>query len=95
MWCRVVVGGWWSGYDRAMRLVILLCFVPFITGWFCISIPMGVFAPGNTCAGEDAFVGQRLTNTQTGRSGTIKELHGRSGRCQDGKIPVLATVDYE
>ena len=79
----------------SLRLVILLCFVPFISGWFCVSIPTSVFSSGNTCVSESAFVGQRITNSQTGKSGTIKELHGRTERCQDGKIPIVATVDYE
>lgn len=80
----------------SMRLVILLCLVPFITGWFCVGfIPGSVFASGNSCVGEGASVGQRLTNYSTGKTGTIKELHGRSERCQDGKMPILATVEYE
>ena len=79
----------------SLRLVILLCFVPFISGWFCVSIPGSVFRPGNTCVNESAYVGQRITNRQTGKSGTIKELHGRSERCQDGLIPIVATVEYE
>lgn len=80
----------------SLRLAILLCFVPFISGWFCVGfIPGSAFRPGDTCVSESAYVGQRITNRQTGKSGTIKELHGRSERCQDGRIPIVATVEYE
>ena len=77
------------------RLVILLCLVPFISGWFCVFIPLSVFSSANSCVAETSIVGQRITNSQTGKSGVIKELHGRSNRCQDGRIPILATVEYE
>jgi len=80
----------------SIRLALLLCSVPFISGYFCVGfVPGSVFAKGNTCVGESAYVGQRITNRNTGKTGSVKELHGRSERCQDGKIPILATVEYE
>ena len=78
-----------------LRLAILLCLVPFISGFFCIHIPAGVFQSGNTCVPDSAYVGQRISNSQTGKSGTVKELHGRSERCQNGATPIVATVEYE
>jgi hypothetical protein len=50
---------------------------------------------GNTCVGESAYVGQRINNRNTGKPGTLKELHGRSDRCKGPDIPILATVAYE
>lgn len=80
----------------SLRLAILLCLVPFISAWFCVGfIPTSLFHPGNLCVSESAYVGQSLTNRQNGKVGAIKELHGRSERCQDGKTPILATVEYQ
>ena len=60
-----------------------------------IYIPGGLFQSGNSCGAEGVFVGQIFNNTETGKGGVVKEIHGRSERCQNGRIPILVTVEYE
>jgi hypothetical protein len=36
-----------------------------------------------------------MQNNQNGKWGTLKELKGRSERCQDGGRPILAVIEYE
>lgn len=72
-------------------LVVLTC---CLQGCF-FYVPGGLFASGNSCAPENISVGQRFTNTQNGKQGVVKEIIGRSDRCQKGTIPILVTVEYE
>jgi hypothetical protein len=78
-----------------MRVWLVFPFIPFISGWFCIYIPAGLFASGNTCVSDSATVGQRIRNPNTGKIGVVKELHGRSERCQSAAHPIVATLDYD
>lgn len=78
-----------------VRLLLLLAAVPFISGWFCISIPTSIFDTANACVSDSAYVGQRINNTNTGKVGTVRTLHGRSERCQTAIHPIKATLDYE
>ena len=78
-----------------MRVWFVFPLIPFISGWFCVYIPAGLFQSGNSCIGESSMVGQRIRNPQTGKVGVVKELHGRSDRCQASATPILATVDFE
>lgn len=78
-----------------LRLVLLLATVPFISGWFCISIPTSIFDSGNTCVGDTAYVGQRINNPNTGKMGTVKELQGRHQRCQNAVHPIKAVVEWD
>jgi hypothetical protein len=77
------------------RVWYVLPFVPFISGWFCVYIPMGLFQSGNNCVGESSVVGQKILYVNTGKVGVVKELHGRSERCQSAAYPILATVDFD
>jgi len=77
-----------------MKYLVVLLALP-MGGCFFFYIPGSLFAEGNSCAGESAVVGQRLYNAQKARWGTIKELHGRSERCQDGRNPILVTAEYD
>lgn len=73
-------------------LCVLLC-VP-LQGCLFFYIPSSLFASGNTCVGESAYIGQRVFNSQTGKTGVLKERIGRSERCQDGAMPILADVEF-
>lgn len=77
------------------RLLLLLGFVPFISGWFCVYVPFGAFDSGNACVAESSFVGQRIFESSTGKWGTVKELQGRHQRCQTAVHPVKAYVEWE
>jgi len=49
-------------------------------------------AGANTCVSTSAYVGQRITNRETGKTGTLRQLHSRSARCRSDEIPILATM---
>jgi hypothetical protein len=74
-------------------LVVLSCLC--LQGCWFIFIPGSLFASGNTCVAESAYVGQRVHNRYNGKTGTLKEMHGRSERCQSGELPIVATVEYD
>lgn len=74
-------------------LVYLFCLL--LQGCWFIYIPPSMFAAGNSCLAESSYVGQRIKNEQTGKIGTVKELIGRSERCQQAHMPILAQVDYD
>lgn len=61
---------------------------------FFFTAPSTVFSSANTCVGAGAYVGQSIYNRGNGKTGKLTQLHGRSDRCQDGAIPILATVEY-
>lgn len=76
-----------------MRIYLVVLCLP-LSGCFAY-IPGSVFDSANTCVGEHAYVGQRICNKDNGKCGRLKELSGRSERCQDGAIPIKATVEYD
>lgn len=78
-----------------LRLLALLATVPFISGWFCVSVPMGMFDSGNACVAASSYVGQRIHDSQNGKWGVVKELQGRHQRCQSAIHPVKAYVEWE
>jgi hypothetical protein len=84
--------GIFGGFMRAC-LVVLLTFS--LQGCFFFYIPGSVFAAGNACASRNVVVGQRLYDAQTGKYGTIKEVHGRSDRCQTDERPILVTREFD
>ncbi len=74
-------------------LTFFLC-LP-LSGCLFFYIPTGIFQSGNTCVSDAVRVGQKIGNRQTGKIGTVKELHGRSDRCQSAELPIVATVEYD
>ena len=77
----------------SMRIILVVLLALLLQGCWFVYIPAGLFSTANACAGEYAQVGQQLRHTD-GREGTIKKVHGRSDRCQDGRMPMLVTVDF-
>lgn len=78
-----------------MRFIVILAFIPMLHGClFFFPIPTSLFQEGNSCAVEGVKVGWRF-NHYDGRTGTVEKVLGRSGRCQDGKIPILVDVKYD
>jgi hypothetical protein len=80
--------------EARMRYLFVLLGCLELGGCF-MYVPGGLFARGDSCVPENYQVGERIRNNQTGKTGTIKELHGRSERCQDGARPILATVEND
>lgn len=78
-----------------MKLILLVALTLSLQGCWFIYIPASVFQSGNTCVSDSAYIGQRILNRHSGKYGTVKELHGRSDRCQSGDIPIVATVSYD
>lgn len=78
-----------------MRTILVILVAVQLQGClFFFAVPTSLFDSANTCIPEGFSVGQSITNYQTGKQGTIKELRGRSERCQDSARPVLAVVEY-
>lgn len=48
----------------------------------------------NTCVDDKAYVGYRMKHSD-GRIGTVRQIFGRSSRCQVASNPILAAVEYE
>ncbi len=78
-----------------MRICVAVLLSIGLQGCFFFYIPGSAFASGNTCVSDSAYVGLKINNKQNGKSGTVKELHGRSNRCQSGELPIVATVEYD
>lgn len=74
-----------------MRVYLVVAPCLLLHGCF-VYLPGGLFARGDSCVSEKYVVGDKIRNVQTGRWGTITELHGRSDRCQSGDRPILASV---
>jgi hypothetical protein len=62
---------------------------------FFFAVPTSLFDSSNACVSENSYIGQKMQNNQNGKWGTLKELKGRSERCQDGGRPILAVIEYE
>ena len=78
-----------------MRLILLCLFILPLQGcFFFFAVPGSMFQSGNACAGESAYVGQRLKHDD-GRTGTVKEIVGRHQRCQVAHRPVLVQVEFD
>lgn len=85
----------------SLRLAILLCFVPFISGWFCVgfvpgSVISGVSdsitgAEGSHCVGEKVKVGDTI-RLAGGQLGTVKSLSGTSSRCTNPEMPIRSLL---
>jgi hypothetical protein len=78
-----------------MRTCLVVLLASTLQGCFFFYIPGSVFAAGNACATRNVQVGQRLYDAQTGKYGTIKEVHGRSDRCQTDERPILVTREFD
>lgn len=76
-------------------LIVLLLILPLQGCWFfMVPIPTALFQEGNACAGEGAYVGQRLKHDD-GRVGTVEKVIGRNERCKSGSRPMLVEVRFD
>lgn len=79
-----------------MRAVLIIIAAAQLQGClFFFAVPTSIFDSANACVAESVYVGQKLTNPKTGKQGAVKELKGRSERCQESARPILAVVEYE
>lgn len=82
-----------------MRYLAVLLAVLALHGCFFFWVPIKgdsgeTDARFNTCVDEKAYIGYRLRHAD-GRLGTVRQIFGRSSRCQVASNPILAAVEYE
>lgn len=80
----------WLLLSLGLSVMLQGCFFFYIPGSM-----LSAMSGYNTCAGERAYVGQRIRHHADGRVGKLVRISGRSERCQDGRWPILVEVDYE
>jgi hypothetical protein len=77
-----------------VKTLLAMWSVLLLSGCWFVYIPSGIFdSRGSYCVPETAMVGSKIRMSD-GREGVVKSLAGRSDRCQDGRIPIRADVDF-
>lgn len=72
-----------------MRKLALAALLPL--GGCLAVIPVPDLRAGNACVPEGVKVGQKIP-MKTGGMAIVEKLYGRSDRCRDALLPILADV---